>query len=198
MGACPTCTRSTKPPMTADPLRPTVRAEARFAVLLHSLDELFYPLDATPLPDRLLSADVRAHLLDEWEWVREDPPPQLVVWAPEAERAGADEAGLREAIRTSLRAASKPLRIADPMPRSERIAVRVGVVALFVCIAISAALDRISEDVLVEGVSQGILVVGWVALWLPADRFVAGTIPHFFNRRRYAEFAEIEVEFRWY
>ncbi len=184
--------------MTGDPLRPTARAEAHFAVLLHSLDELFYPLDATPLPDRLLSSDVRSHLLDEWEWVRDDPPPALVVWAPEQERAGADEGGLRRAITASLRAASKPLRIADPMPRSERIAVRVGIAALLVCIAISTALDRASEEVLVEGISQGILVVGWVALWLPAERFVAGTVPHFFNRRRYAEFAEIEVEFRWY
>jgi hypothetical protein len=182
----------------ADPLRPVTRREARFAILLHSLDELFYPFDATPLPDRLLSSDVRAHLLDEWEWVRKDPPRTLVVWAPEAERADADESALRSAITTSLRAASRPLRIADPMPRSERIATRVGVVALLVCIAISTALDRASEDVLVEGISQGILVVGWVALWLPADRFVAGTVPHFFNRRRYAEFADIELDFRWY
>jgi len=80
----------------------------------------------------------------------------------------------------------------------ERIASRIGVALLFVCIAVSTALDRSSEDVFVEGVSQGILVLGWVSLWLPAERVVAGTIPHFFNRRRFAEFAEIEVELRWY
>ena len=43
-----------------DPLRPKARGDARFAILLHSVDELFYPFDATPLPGRLLSADVRA------------------------------------------------------------------------------------------------------------------------------------------
>lgn len=181
-----------------DPLRPVRRAEARFAILLHSLEELFYPFDATPLPDRLLSADVRTHLLDEWEWVREDPPQALVVWAPEAERGGADEAGVAGAITTSLRAASRPLRIADPMPRSERIAARVGVLLLLACIIVSTALDRSSEEVLVEGISQGVLVLGWVSLWLPAERFIAGTVPHFFNRRRYAEFAEIPVDIRWY
>jgi hypothetical protein len=122
----------------------------------------------------------------------------LVVWAPESERANADEAGLRAAITTSLRAASRPLRIADPMPRSERLASRIGVLLLLVCIAVSTALDRASEDVFVEGLSQGILVLGWVSLWLPAERFVAGTIPHFFNRRRFSEFDEIAVEFRWY
>ena len=181
-----------------DPLRPVGRSATPFAILLHSVDELFYPYDATPLPDRLLSADVRAHLLDEWEWVRKDPPASLVVWAPEAEREAADEPGLREAITNSLRAASRPLRIADPMPRSERLASWIGVALLLGCIFISTALDRASEEVLVEGLSQGILVLGWVSLWLPAERFVTGTIPHFFNRRRYAEFAEIEIEFRWY
>lgn len=146
----------------------------------------------------MLNADVRAHLLDEWEWVRKAPPDSLVVWAPEAERATADEGAVATAITASLRSAARPLRIADPMPRSERIASRIGVALLFVCIAVSTALDRSSEDVFVEGVSQGILVLGWVSLWLPAERVVAGTIPHFFNRRRFAEFAEIEVELRWY
>ena len=57
-----------------DPLRPVGRSATPVASLGHSVDELFYPDDATPRPARLLSADVRSHLLDEWEWVRKDPP----------------------------------------------------------------------------------------------------------------------------
>ncbi|MQA76292.1 MAG: hypothetical protein GEU88_18500 [Solirubrobacterales bacterium] len=104
---------------------------------------------------------------------------------------------MRAAIRADLRAASLPLRIADPLPRRDEVAARIGVVFLFACIAVSTGLDPLSEDVLVEGVSQGILVLGWVALWRPAERFVTETVPHFFNRRRHAEFAEIEVAFAW-
>jgi hypothetical protein len=48
----------------------------------------------------------------------------------------------------------------------------------------------------VEGVSQGILVVGWVALWRPAERFVE-VVPHIFNKRRISEFADIDVRFAW-
>jgi hypothetical protein len=51
--------------------------------------------------------------------------------------------------------------------------------------------------VLVEGISQGILVVGWVAIWRPAERFVVEVVPHVFNRRRYSEFADIHVRFVW-
>jgi hypothetical protein len=40
---------------------------------------------------------------------------------------------------------------------------------------------------------QGILLVGWVALWQPAARFVVEVVPHVLNRRRFAEFADIDV-----
>jgi hypothetical protein len=40
-------------------------------------------------------------------------------------------------------------------------------------------------------------VVGWVAVWRPAERFVVEVMPHVFNRRRFAEFADIDVRFVW-
>ncbi len=173
-------------------------AVPEFAIRLDALDDLFYPLDAAPVADRALTAAVRGHLLDEWEGLRERQPRVLVVYAPQSERDDADETALRAAIHNDIRAASGPLRVADPLPRRERIAARIGIGALFACIVVSSALDRLSEDVLVEGISQGVLVLGWVALWAPASRLVVDTFPHVFNRRRYAEFAEIEIEFRWY
>jgi hypothetical protein len=68
---------------------------------------------------------------------------------------------------------------------------------LFASIMVSTTLDRASESVILEGVSQGILVVGWVALWRPAERFVVEVVPHIFNRRRIGEFADIDVRFAW-
>jgi hypothetical protein len=52
------------------------------------------------------------------------------------------------------------------------VAGRIGIGVLFGSIIVSTALDRTSENVLIEGVSQGILVLGWVALWRPAAHFV--------------------------
>jgi hypothetical protein len=60
---------------------------------------------------------------------------------------------------------------------------------------VSTAIDRVSEDVLAEGISQGIILVGWVALWRPAERFMVEVVPHVFNRRRFAELKDIEVRF---
>ena len=49
----------------------------------------------------------------------------------------------------------------------------------------------------VEGVSQGIVVFGWVALWQPAAHVVTEGAPHYFDRRRYKEFADVDVRFDW-
>jgi hypothetical protein len=74
---------------------------------------------------------------------------------------------------------------------------RLGILLLLGSIIVSTLLDRLSEAVLVEGVAQGILIVGWVALWSPAQYVALEAIPHAFNRRRYAEFAGIDVQFVW-
>jgi len=168
-----------------------------FAIRLPSIDALFWPFDARPVAERTLSGDVRWNLLDEWERVRDAAPARLTIYAPESERPRTDEDAVRAAIRTSLRSASGPLRRIDPLSRQEKVAARIGIAFLFASIMVSTAIDRVSEDVVVEGLAQGILVVGWVALWRPAERFVVEVVPHVFNRRRFAEFADIDVRFVW-
>jgi hypothetical protein len=182
----------------AEPGVPGGSEPTRFAIRLDSIDSLFYPFDATPIAERTLSEGVRNHLLDAWEQVRHAPPPWLTVQAPASDRERTDEAAVRAAISADLKAAFGPLRGVDPLTRSDRVAATIGIALLFVCIAISTWLDQMSNDVIVQGASQGILLLGWVALWLPAERLVRAVLPHFFNRRRFAEFAEIEVRFAWY
>jgi hypothetical protein len=169
----------------------------QFAIRLDSISDLFWPFDARPVADRTLSAEARWHLLDEWDRLREDRPSCLTVYAPASERPETDETAVRTAIQRSLEKAAGPLRRVDPLSRQEMVAIRIGIIFLFLSIVVSTALDRASEDVIVEGISQGILVVGWVALWRPAERFIVEIVPHFFNRRRIGEFADIDVRFAW-
>ena len=171
--------------------------QASFAIRLSSIDQLFSEFDARPVADRTLSDDARWYLLDEWERVRKGAPSYLTVYAPEADRTATDEDGVRSAIRTSLRRASGPLRRVDPLSRHEKVAAIIGIVFLLACVMASTAMNQASNNVLVEGLAQGILLVGWVALWQPAARFVVEVVPHSFNRRRFAEFADLDVRFVW-
>jgi hypothetical protein len=169
----------------------------QFAIRVTSMNELFWEFDARPVAERTLSGDARWSLLDEWERVRRSKPSHLTIYAPESERAETDEDAVRACVHRSLRAASGALRRVEPLSRQEKVAARIGIAFLFLSIVVSTGMDRASEDVIVEGVAQGILVVGWVALWRPAERFVVEPVPHLFNRRRIAEFAEIDVRFAW-
>ena len=168
-----------------------------FALRLRSVNDLFYDFDARPVAERELVDAVHNHLLDQWERVREASPSTLVVYAPEDERATTDEAGVRAAIQGDIRASREPLRRAGPLSRRERNALWIGVVVMLGTIVVSTLLERSSNDVIVEGVAQGIVVFGWVALWAPAAHLVTEVVPHYFNRRRYREFADVDVRFVW-
>ena len=169
----------------------------RFAIRVDSVDDLFETYDARPIADRPLNYDVRVKLLDEWERTRDSEPEHLTIHAPADERSHTDEQAVREAIDADLEAASGPLRHVDPLSRSDRIGAAIGVTVMFVCIVVSTWLDQQSDNVFLQGFSQGILLLGWVALWEPAARLVTEIMPHFFNRRRFAEFAGIDVRFSW-
>ena len=169
----------------------------QFAIRLDSIDDLFWPFDARPVEDRTLSADARWHLLDEWDRLRDSDPSCLTIYAPASERSETDERAVRTAIHRSLEKAAGPLRRVDPLSRQEMVAVRIGVLFLFLSIMVSTAIDRSTDDLILAGISQGILVFGWVALWRPAERFIVEVVPHFFNRRRISEFANIDVHFTY-
>lgn len=168
-----------------------------FAIRLSSIDQLFWDFDARPVAKRTLSGDARWHLLDEWERVRHAEPSYLTIYVPESDQASTDEDAVREAIWSSLRKSSGPLRRIDPLSRQEKVAAWIGVAVLLICVVASTAMDRATDEVFISGLSQGILLVGWVALWRPAERFVVEVVPHVFNRRRFAEFADIAVRFVW-
>jgi hypothetical protein len=170
---------------------------SEFAIRLSSIDQLFWEFDAHPVAERTLSGDVRWYLLDEWERVRHAEPSALTIYAPEADRASTDEDAVRAAIWASLLKSSGPLRRIDPLSRQETVAAGIGVAVLLICVVASTAIDQATNNVFIQGLSQGILLVGWVALWRPAERLVVEVMPHVFNRRRFAEFADIDVRFSW-
>lgn len=170
-------------------------ARGEFAIRVRSLEELFAPLDARPIATRALAEDVRLHLLDEWEAVRQARPGILTVYAPASERSAADERAVGAAVRADLRAHTRRLRQATPLSRRDKIAAWVGILIFLLSIAVSTSLDRLTSGVLVAGVSQGIVVIGWVALWAPAQRVALDILPHYFARKRYAEFADVELQF---
>ena len=174
-------------------------ASAQFAIRVPSIEALFVPFDARPVADRELAEEVRLFLLDQWELVRYDdePPKRLTIYVPEGERSEADPEAVKSAFHKTMQAFTGPYRHAVPMTRRQRVTALVGTVVFLASIVVSTILDRLTNDVLITGLSQGIVVIGWVALWAPAQYVVVDAIPHRRLRERYAEFADVDVRLAW-
>jgi hypothetical protein len=172
-------------------------ASLEFAIRVSAVNDLFAALDARPVAERPLQEGVRMKLLDEWERVRPARPSTLHIYVPAAERPGTDEEAVKKAIHADLRAHTRRLHYANPLTHRERVAVWAGIVIFLLTIALSTTLDRISTAVIVAGLSQGIVVIGWVALWDPAQRVAGEIVPHYFARKRYAELVEVKLRLVW-
>ena len=168
-----------------------------FAIRLSSIDQLFWEFDARPVAERTLAADVRWSLVDEWKRLRNAEPSHLTIYAP---GVGPREHRRRCGSRRDPDEPPQGLRPAtsDRSPvRQEKGAASIGIAVLLIRVMVSTAMSESSSNVVVEGLSQGILLVGWVALWQPAARLVVEVVPHVFDRRRFAEFADIDVCLVW-
>lgn len=164
---------------------------------VRSIDALFAEFHAEPISQRPLSEAARLYLLDLYESAVESEPEALIIRAPASERSHTDEEAVKTALRADFVANSGPYRKAARFSHREWLSAWIGITMLLVSIAISTTLERLTDDVIVAGISQGIVVLGWVALWAPAQRFAIDLIPHRFERRSYARLAQLEIRFEW-
>jgi hypothetical protein len=171
-------------------------SDDEFALRLGSIDDLFWPLDGAPVAERKLNEDVRWALLDHWERVRRRRPRELLIYAPETDRSRTDLDAITASIRRGLHSASGRLRDIDHClgtkgggPDRHRRAVRLD--RRLDC---ARPDERERSD---RGRVPGHPRPRLGALWRPAAHFVGEVVPHLFNRRRYAEFADIDVRIVW-
>jgi hypothetical protein len=161
-----------------------------------SIDALFAEFYAGPVESRPLAENLRIHLLDLWEDAPTKPE-ALIIHAPSQERADTDERAVRAAFRADLQSYSGPYRLAAGISHRERVSAWIGLLILLGSIALSTALEQLTDNVIVAGIAQGIVVVGWVALWAPAQRFAVDILPHWVARPSYAKLADLKVRFAW-
>ena len=68
---------------------------------------------------------------------------------------------------------------------------------LVACLIASSLVDKWTENETVFiGISQGLVVLGWVAMWQPAQQMFQG-ISLWLSRNRYEELAQVPIEVTW-
>ncbi|MEP9352136.1 hypothetical protein ABLE93_00910 [Xanthobacter sp. KR7-65] len=161
------------------------------------VSQLFNMLDPFPFRERDLDEAAEAFIVD---WARELPPGAAVailVHLPAGEAASPEAQGLPEAIRHyfELRTQALSFELRE-LFRVGRISLLIGCVVLALCLGLARLIGEPSLERLGGFAAEGLLILGWVALWRPMEIFLYDWWPIARQRRLYRRLAVAEVKVR--
>ncbi len=174
-----------------------VPAVGSFAISVNSIDDLFDDYSAEPLATRPLREEVRERILKAWIDTREGRPEHLSVELPVEQRRDGRGEQVQAAIRHDLERAYEASKHLFIFTRSERREAMLAFSFLVVCLVSSSLLDKWTENhALFVGISQGLVVLGWVAMWQPAQQLFQA-VSLWLSRTRYEELSHVPIEVTW-
>jgi hypothetical protein len=169
----------------------------RISMKISSLPDFFDPFDPAPEAERRLSDGAAAYLLASLRGASQpDRSPVVVVLILPARKAAEDapDAALGRALQNHFaRQAQVATNEANRIRLLGRIFVPIGFLIMCVCMLISEGLTSDSERHIRHSIAEGVLVLGWVALWAPFDYLLFGRLPALRDRALLRRLADAEV-----
>lgn len=178
--------------------RPVYRQEGDtwlVEIRIDQLEQLFDNLDPAPFWRRDLDEEAAAYILESVKELPAGAPVRILVYLPTEHLAEA-----QALVSTSLesyflyRARVHRQRLRKELQRG-RISLAVGLSFLTVCFLLSQALSDVNSfgsHILREG----LLIMGWVAMWRPIETFLYEWWPHLNQARHHERVAQLPVEVR--
>ena len=141
-------------------------------IRLARLAQLFHSLDPAPFREKDLDPAADAYLVESAEEIGTELPIALVFELPAAEIPTA-RALLPEALSNYFTARALSTRRAlNRLLREGRAALVIGLVFLGLCLVASEAVNQWTAGLATRLLGEGLLIVGWVALWRPLEIFL--------------------------
>jgi hypothetical protein len=154
------------------------------------LGQLFNSLDPSPFWDRDLDRAAAEFVESEFRDRPHDRAWVLNVTSTDLE--GFSQRDVQRAVKRYYR------RLADSQRQSTRVQYRVGQIGLLIGLGVFASCAIVREVLgslftLPRVFDEGLIVLGWIALWLPIEHFVYEVIPHLSARRFYDRLSRLRV-----
>ena len=141
--------------------------ERTIEVEVRELGQLYDSLDPSPFHDKALDPKFEAYLIESAREHAPGTPLAIVIHAPVAMHP--HDAGIERAIRAHFEYALEAAQRRDRYRlRAGHAALLIALGVLVAALALRSALPE-SDSTLVEALREGLLILGWVALWRPAD-----------------------------
>jgi hypothetical protein len=142
-------------------------------IRVEKLAQLFHSLDPYPFRERDLDRDAEEFIVD---WARELPrrqPLSILIHVPrtelEHEHAREIQAALHRYFHYRAEVATHDLRA---LFSNGRISLLIGMGVLLLCVLASQFATGIANSNTARFIGEGLLILGWVANWRPAEIFL--------------------------
>jgi hypothetical protein len=162
---------------------------------LNRIGQLYNSFDPSPFHEKELDADADAYIVSAVREIGADKPIKLVIDLPPEELKAPGAADIERAIRNHfayrLQTARRDLR--HELQRG-RTSLLIGLGFLILCMALREAALSYAQTAVLRIVGEGLLILGWVAMWGPLEVFLYGWWPIVGRRRILERLAVVDVE----
>lgn len=163
-------------------------------VRVASVEQIFNPMDPTPLGERSLNIEV-ADWIEEWAEDLDRDHPITVEFHIGDQHINGREISITDGLHNHFEYREwQSGRRLSKLWREGRISLLIGLCALAGFNAASQAIGS-SENPVVEVIHESLSVIGWVSMWKPMEIFLYEWWPIRRERRACRRLAEAEVRF---
>jgi hypothetical protein len=169
--------------------------ERRIELRLRELAQLFDSFDPAPFHEKDLDRDAEEFIVS---WAREFPADAPLVFRlhlPADQRRFEPERTVQDAIANyfAYRAGIARLEVRRTLQQG-RASLGIGVVFLVACMLLRSALRQGEHGEWLRFVEEGLLIIGWVAMWRPLELLLYDWWPQLRRKRTYDNLACMRVE----
>ncbi len=158
---------------------------------VQKLEQLFDTLDPAPFHDKALDRNVDAYLLESAAEYSVSTPLRVMIYAP-AEMA-AHIKDIERAVHTHFALATQQAERRHRRRRGVgRLALFTGLTILVLALALRSWLKSVSNP-FAEALSEGLMILAWVALWRPIETIGFDSWEARQQRRLLAKLARVEI-----
>ena len=167
---------------------------AQIELNLSRISQLFNSFDPSPFHERDLDRDAEEYIVSSAEEVPRQRSLSLVIYLPADQLLDAGPPDLNESIHNyfAYRETNERRRL-RLLFRDGRIALVTGVLFLFACLLLRGLLRTVGDEAVLGILGEGLLIIGWVAMWRPLEIFLYEWVPISRRCRVFAKLSKIPV-----
>ncbi len=161
---------------------------------LNSMRQLFDSFDPAPFHERDLDLDAEEYIYNAVDEFPLKKDLEIMIHIPPTEFSAETENAIKKAIRNhfSYKKILADLELRRLLYRG-RINFIIALVFLFLCLLTIRLLSTFEESLINTLLSEGLLIIGWVAMWDPIHIFLYGWWPIVHKRNIYQKIINMDL-----